>query len=80
MVVAAEPEGSILGAGQTHATLRTGELWWLANKESHWARNRSAADRIHLVFDVLPSPGWRLSDAPKDPTSTERPGPNPDPG
>ena len=70
LVVAAEPDGNILGAGQEHATLRTGELWWLANKDPHWARNRSAADRIHLVFDVLPSPRWRPSDAPTDPTST----------
>ena len=56
LVIASEPEGSILGAGDEHASLRTGELWWLANKEPHWATNRSAADRIHLVFDVLPSP------------------------
>ena len=34
--------------------MKPGELWWLANKERHWARNLSAADRIHLIFDVLP--------------------------
>ena len=34
--------------------MKPGELWWLANKVKHWARNLSAADRIHLIFDVLP--------------------------
>ena len=55
LAIASEPGGSILGAVDREVQMRPGEIWRLPNKELHWARNLSAADRIHLIFDVLPS-------------------------
>ena len=60
VVIASEPRGSIVGSVDREVEMRPGELWELPNKELHWARNLSPADRIHLIFDVLPSPRNRL--------------------
>lgn len=35
--------------------MREGELWWFDNKAVHEARNDSASDRIHLIFDLIPA-------------------------
>ena len=48
-------EGSMLRAGGEEVRMRAGELWWFDNKALHSAANRSAEDRIHLIFDVLPN-------------------------
>jgi hypothetical protein len=47
--------GSLLNAGGESARLHEGELWWFDNKAIHDACNDSAADRIHLIFDLLPA-------------------------
>ena len=55
--IASKPGGSILGTSREEVEMKPGELWWLPNKQRHWARNLSATDRIHLIFDVLPHRG-----------------------
>ncbi len=47
-------EGSWMRAGDEDVSMRTGELWWFDNKQVHEARNDSASDRIHLIFDLEP--------------------------
>jgi hypothetical protein len=47
--------GSLLNAGGESVRMREGELWWFDNKAIHDACNDSAADRIHLIFDLLPA-------------------------
>lgn len=47
--------GSLLRAGGETVRMREGELWWFDNKAVHDARNDSSADRIHLIFDLLPT-------------------------
>jgi hypothetical protein len=47
--------GSLLRAGGETVRMREGELWWFDNKAVHEARNDSASDRIHLIFDLLPA-------------------------
>ena len=54
LAIASKPGGSILGTSREEVEMKPGELWWLPNKQRHWARNLSATDRIHLIFDVLP--------------------------
>ena len=34
--------------------MREGELWWFDNKQVHEAFNDAQAERIHLIFDLLP--------------------------
>ena len=29
-----------------------GELWWFNNKKTHWVKNNSKSDRIHLIIDA----------------------------
>ena len=46
--------GSSLRAGDEEVRMQEGELWWFDNKAAHEARNDGQADRIHLIFDLLP--------------------------
>lgn len=47
--------GSWLKTGDEAIRMREGELWWFDNKQMHEALNDGEEDRIHLIFDVLPS-------------------------
>lgn len=47
--------GSVMNAGGETVRMREGELWWFDNKAVHDACNDSDADRIHLIFDLLPA-------------------------
>jgi Aspartyl/Asparaginyl beta-hydroxylase len=47
--------GSWLRAGDEEVRMREGELWWFDNKQVHEAINDGDQDRIHLIFDLLPS-------------------------
>lgn len=53
------PSGSILTAGDETVTMKTGELWWFDNKQLHSSRNDGSGWRVHLIFDLLPSPGFQ---------------------
>ena len=55
LAVSNRTHGSILRAGDEEADLPLESLWKINNKELHSAQNRSEADRIHLIFDVLPA-------------------------
>ena len=46
--------GSYMKSGNEEVRMRVGELWWFDNNEMHEARNDGDADRIHLIFDMLP--------------------------
>lgn len=54
LAIANEPNGSLLRVRDEEVDLPLGSVWQIANKEPHAARNRSNADRIHLIFDLLP--------------------------
>jgi hypothetical protein len=54
LVLQSQP-GVDFRAGDEHAYMATGELWWFDNKQEHEVINNSADDRIHLVFDVRTS-------------------------
>ncbi len=41
-------------SGDEAVRMRTGELWWLNNKQFHEAHNESDEWRIHYIFDLLP--------------------------
>ena len=47
--------GSWLKAGDEDVRMQEGELWWFDNKQVHEAFNDGNQDRIHLIFDLLPS-------------------------
>ena len=47
--------GSYLKSGNEEVRMRTGELWWFDNKAVHEAHNDGTEERIHLIFDLLPS-------------------------
>lgn len=47
--------GSWLRAGDEEIRMQEGELWWFDNKQEHEAYNDGDEDRIHLIFDLLPS-------------------------
>ena len=47
--------GSYLKSGDEEIRMQEGELWWFDNKAVHEAHNDGAAERIHLIFDLLPS-------------------------
>jgi hypothetical protein len=47
--------GSALRSGNERVNFQQGELWWFQNKVVHEAHNRSAHDRVHLIFDLLPT-------------------------
>jgi len=44
-------------AGGECVVMREGELWAFNNKAEHDARNPTDEQRVHLIFDVLPSSG-----------------------
>ena len=35
--------------------MKEGELWWFDNDQMHEAHNDGDQDRIHMIFDMLPS-------------------------
>ncbi len=47
-------DGSYLKSGDEEVRMRVGELWWFDNKAVHEAHNDGSAERIHLIFDLLP--------------------------
>lgn len=55
-------QGSLLNAGEESVRMHEGELWWFDNKAVHDACNDSDADRIHLIFDLLPADVERSGD------------------
>ena len=48
-------EGSWMKAGDEEVRMREGELWWFDNDQMHEAHNDGDQDRIHIIFDMLPS-------------------------
>ena len=48
--------GCRMRAGDEEVVMRPGELWWFDNKAEHEAWNDTDAPRIHLIFDVEPTP------------------------
>ena len=56
-LVLRSPEGSPLAAGDETVVMREGEFWVFDNRVRHWAENLSNEPRVHLIFDLLPSPG-----------------------
>ena len=47
--------GSYLKSGDEEVRMREGELWWFDNKAMHEAYNDGDAERIHMIFDLLPN-------------------------
>lgn len=47
--------GSYLKSGDEEVRMRVGELWWFDNKAVHEAHNDGSAERIHMIFDLLPN-------------------------
>ncbi len=61
-LVISSSAGSPLTAGEETVVMREGELWVFNNKIKHSAINSSEQQRVHLIFDILPSPGrWIFS-------------------
>ena len=48
-------DGSWLKAADEEVRMKEGELWWFDNDQMHEALNDGEEDRIHLIFDMLPS-------------------------
>ena len=48
-------KGSWLKAGDEEIRMQEGELWWFDNKQVHEAFNDGDQDRIHMIFDLLPT-------------------------
>lgn len=46
--------GSYMKSGDEEIRMQVGELWWFDNNEMHEAFNDGDADRIHIIFDMLP--------------------------
>ncbi len=55
LILQSGPEGSYLKSGDEDVRMKPGELWWFDNKQSHESYNDSDQDRIHLIFDLLPT-------------------------
>lgn len=55
LILSTGPDGSYLKAGDESVRMQAGELWWFNNKAPHESLNDSDQDRIHLIFDLLPS-------------------------
>ena len=47
--------GSWLKAADEETRMGEGELWWFDNDQPHEAFNDGDEDRIHMIFDLLPS-------------------------
>jgi aspartyl/asparaginyl beta-hydroxylase (cupin superfamily) len=54
-LVLSSPDGSTLRAGDETQRMHNGELWWFDNNQVHEAWNDGEANRIHLIFDILPA-------------------------
>lgn len=48
-------DGSWLKANDEEVRMQEGELWWFDNDQMHEAYNDGDKDRIHMIFDMLPS-------------------------
>ena len=48
-------QGSWLKAADEEVRMKEGELWWFDNDQMHEAFNDGGEDRIHMIFDMLPS-------------------------
>ena len=48
-------DGSWMKAGDEEVRMQQGELWWFDNDQMHEANNDGDRDRIHMIFDMLPS-------------------------
>lgn len=55
LILSTGPDGSYLKAGDESVRMKAGELWWFNNKAPHESHNDSTQDRIHLIFDLLPT-------------------------
>ncbi|HQS68068.1 MAG: hypothetical protein B7Y36_08950 [Novosphingobium sp. 28-62-57] len=60
-VVLVSTQGSWLKAADEEVRMQTGQWWWFDNDQIHEARNEGTADRIHMIFDLLPN--HRLEEA-----------------
>jgi hypothetical protein len=47
--------GSWMKAADEETRMGEGELWWFDNDQYHEAFNDGDEDRIHMIFDLLPS-------------------------
>lgn len=54
IVIQAAP-GVDFRAGDEHAMMQTGEIWWFDNAVEHEVVNNSGVDRIHLIVDIRSS-------------------------
>ena len=73
-LVLRSPEGSPLDSGDETVVMRPGELWVFDNHARHSAHNPSEAQRVHLIFDVLPAPGRGVFAGAPKPGETLPPG------
>ena len=48
-------QGSWLKAADEEVRMKEGELWWFDNDQMHEAFNDGDEERIHMIFDMLPS-------------------------
>ena len=48
-------EGSTMHAGNEQKIFHTGDVFVFPNTITHWAYNEGDTDRIHLIFDILPT-------------------------
>lgn len=48
-------QGSWMKSGDEEVRMQQGELWWFDNDQMHEANNDGDQDRIHMIFDMLPS-------------------------
>ena len=48
-------DGSWLKANDEDVRMKEGEVWWFDNNQMHEAHNDGDQDRIHIIFDMLPS-------------------------
>ena len=48
-------DGSWLKAADEEVRMKEGEVWWFDNNQMHEAHNDGDQDRIHIIFDMLPS-------------------------
>jgi hypothetical protein len=39
--------------------MKTGEAWWFDHKQTHWVKNHSNRERIHLIMDMV-TPLYRI--------------------
>ncbi|MCV3271297.1 aspartyl/asparaginyl beta-hydroxylase domain-containing protein [Roseobacter sinensis] len=54
-LVLTSTHGSWMKAGDEEVRMQQGELWWFDNDQMHEANNDGDQDRVHMIFDMLPS-------------------------